>query len=122
MNKPIVIPAYVANISTKVDKTIKIVIETQEISPDMMAALYSLHKGGTCIAAFKQSEFTEEESKALEVIELNSEELGTKTPSQRLRGALYRLWQQHPEGHESFPLYYEYRMSKFTEWVKSKID
>jgi len=122
MNNPIMIPAYIAGIHTLKDKTIKVSVETQEISPDIMAQLYTLHKGGTCIAAFKATEFTDEQKRALEVVDLNAEELGNKTPSQRLRAALYRLWENKPEGHDSFPMFYEYKMSKLIEFVKRNID
>ena len=71
---------------------------------------------------FKGQEFTEEEKKAFEVIKLDAEDLGAKTPSQRLRAVLYRYWEQDPKGHDSFPLYYEYMMSKLIESVKNKLD
>lgn len=122
MSELIIIPAYVASIKTLKDKTVNITIETQEISPETMAQLYTLHKSGTCIAALKATEFTDEQTKALEVAELNEVELGSKTPSQRLRAVLYRLFEHKPEGHKSFPLFYEFKMSQLIEWVKKHID
>ena len=122
MSDIIMLPAYVAGITTLKDKTIKISLETNEISPEVMASLYTLHKGGTCIAAFRQTEFTDEHRKALETINLDSAELGNKTPSERMRAVLYRLWENKPEGHNSFPLFYEFKMSQLIEWVKRQID
>jgi len=45
----------------------------------------------------------------------------TKTPSQRLRGVFYKLYEQDSEGFKSFSSYYEHRMEKVIEHFKTKI-
>jgi len=45
----------------------------------------------------------------------------TKTPSQRLRAVLFRMWEQNKEGHETFTTYYEMRMDKLINFYKEKL-
>ena len=47
-----------------------------------------------------------------------------KTPSQKLRGVLYVLWEQEKatgEAHIDFDMFYRDRMGRLTEWVKKKL-
>lgn len=48
-------------------------------------------------------------------------EVDKKPPSQRLRGVLYILYSQKPEGHTMFNTYYEAKMETLIEWMKGKI-
>ncbi len=48
-------------------------------------------------------------------------EVDKKPPSQRLRGVLYVLWEQNPEGHKGFNTYYEVKMEGIIEHLKGKI-
>lgn len=44
-----------------------------------------------------------------------------KTPSQRLRGVLFKLWQQ-TDGVSDFEVYYRQRMEKLINMVKEKLE
>ena len=48
-------------------------------------------------------------------------EVDKKPPSQRLRGVLYVLWEQNPEGYKVFNTYYENKMDAIIEHLKGKI-
>jgi hypothetical protein len=49
-------------------------------------------------------------------------EVDSKPPSQRLRGCLFVLWQQKPEGHKVFNTYYENKMEGIIEFLKGKME
>lgn len=44
-----------------------------------------------------------------------------KTPSQRLRGVFYTLWEQDNEGFEEFDPYYDSKMEKLIIYYKKLI-
>jgi hypothetical protein len=53
---------------------------------------------------------------------IKSIEPDEKSPSQRLRAALFVMWKQHPEGFATDEDHYKYYLNKFIEHVKSKLD
>lgn len=55
-----------------------------------------------------------------EIKEIKSE-VDKKPPSQRLRGVLYVLWEQNPEGYKVFNTYYENKMEGIIEHLKGRI-
>lgn len=116
------IPCQVEGISTRRDKTLKVIIGTHEMSPNKMAQLIAQWSDGYGIMAFKKEEFIEEERKALESIQLDKEEMGGKTPSQRLRGSLYVLYEANNCGYNTFASFYESRMEQMINTVKRRIE
>lgn len=60
------------------------------------------------------------DSESKDIKEVKSE-VDKKPPSQRLRGVLYVLWEQNPEGHKGFNTYYETKMEGMIEHLKGKI-
>lgn len=116
------IPCQIEGISTRRDKTLKVIIGTQEMQPDKMAQLIAQWSDGYGIMAFKKEEFIDEERKALESIQLDKEEMGGKTPSQRLRSSLYALYESNNSGYNTFASFYESRMEQLINIVKKRID
>lgn len=58
-----------------------------------------------------------------EMDELDSLEADNpKTQSQRLRGVLYRLWQNKPEGFSDFKQYYKWKTDRIIQHLKDQID
>jgi hypothetical protein len=121
-NSILFIPCQVEGISTRRDKTLKVTIGTQELTPDKMAQLLAQWSEGYGVMAFKKEEFADEERKALEAIQLDKEDMGGKTPSQRLRSCLYALWESNNSGYNTFASFYESRMEQFITIVKKRID
>jgi len=118
--KLLLIGAILEGVRSLKDRSYKLTFETSEPSEDQALAI---HNNLLCAGylAFKDEPFRDEELKQLE--DLKSDfELKNKTPGQRLRAVLYRLWEQHPEGFKSFPLYYEFKMDQITEHFKGKLD
>jgi hypothetical protein len=102
------------------DKTMKLVFETQELSPLMSGQIHeNLQQFG--YLAFKNEPFKDEEKIAIEAIKTDYEDTG-KTPGQRLRNVLYRLWEKKPEGFTTFAGYYEHKVEQLLNHFKTKID
>jgi len=116
----LLIPAILESIRSLKDRTFKISFETSEPTPDQALAIHNcLLKAG--YLAFREEPFRSEELKQLNELKSDFELVG-KSPGQRLRGVLYKLFEQHPEGFKSFQKYYEYKMEKVIEHYKGRID
>ena len=116
------IPCAIESVSTRKDKTLKVVIGTQELSPDSLAELISQWSAGYGVMCFKKEAFTFNDEQVVNSIKLDSEELGNKTPSQRLRAAMFVLYERNPEGYRDFNTFYIATMEKMIEMVKKRID
>ena len=115
----ILIPAQLEGVRTRKDRTLSLSFGTQELSPDKMGQLMTMNQS-VCFLAVKPDPFSREESNL--IAELKADiELQAKTPAQRLRGVLFRLWEQHGDT-EEFTTYYEREMHKITEHFKCKLE
>ena len=121
-NNLLLIPCAIESVATRRDKTLKVVIGTQELSPSKAAELFNQWTSGVGVMAFKSEAFNYNDEELLKSIKIDAEELGSKTPSQRLRSCLYVLFERNPEGHQDFNTYYLSMMEKFIEMVKKRID
>lgn len=102
------------------DKTLKVTFETNELNPqDMLNIIENTGEFG--YLAFKREPFKREEKEMIEGLETGYEDKG-KTPSQRLRGILFVLYQKNNDGFDTFTRYYEHQMEKLCSHFKNKID
>lgn len=122
MSKLLTIPCSIESVSTRKDKTLKIVISTQELSTESTSELISQWSTGYGIMSFKKEEFTFNDEEFLKSIKLDAEELGNKTPSQRLRAATFVLYDKNHEGFRDFNTFYVATMERFIDMVKKRID
>ncbi len=122
MTKLMTIPCAIESVATRRDKTIKISIGTQELSPEQMTELINHWMGGVGVMAFKGEQFNYNDEQLLEAMKIDAAEMGSKTPSQRLRAALYVLFEANKEGHSDFNSYYSAMMERFIDTVKKRID
>ena len=122
MSDLLLIPCAIESVSTRRDKTLKVVIGTQELSPAKAADLLNQWASGIGVMAFKGESFSFNDEEVLKSIKIDAEEMGSKTPSQRLRSCLYVLFERNSEGHSDFNSYYASMMEKFIEMVKKRID
>jgi hypothetical protein len=120
--KLLTIPCAIESVATRKDKTIRVVIGTQELSPAQMTELMSQWIGGIGVMAFKGEQFNYNDEEMLNAIKIDAAELGGKTPSQRLRSSLYVLFEHNNEGHQDFNSYYQSMMERFIDMVKKRID
>ena len=122
MSDLLLIPCAIESVSTRRDKTLKVVIGTQELSPAKAAELLNQWASGIGVMAFKGESFSFNDEEMLKSIKIDAEEMGSKTPSQRLRSCLYVLYERNAEGHQDFNSYYGSMMEKFIDMVKKRID
>lgn len=116
----IIIPAQLESYRSLKDRTLKITFETNELNPkDLLGVAENLTQFG--YLAFKPEPFKKEEREMIEQLETGYEDRG-KTPSQRLRGVLYRNYEKDNEGFDTFTRYYDHHMEKIVTHFKSKLD
>jgi isopentenyldiphosphate isomerase len=115
----IILPAQIESIASRKDKTVRITLGTQELTPAQAAEIFQLNQK-FCYTAIKEEMFTTTEADEINALktDLDTE----KTPSQRLRGILYVNYQQTPEGYKDFITYYQAKMDKICEHFKSKLE
>lgn len=111
--------AIVSKITTMHDRTLRLQIDCLELPADQEALIFSArHASGWVL--FAESELQVEDVADLPEIQVNKNE---KTPSQRLRAVLYRLWEQsnritYPE----FEIFYRAKIDRLIEGYKLKLN
>lgn len=115
----ITIGAIIEGMTSRKDKTIKLSIGTQELNPQQAAQIFSMNQQ-FCYVAIKKEDFSPNEIDTIE--NLKTELDSQKTPSQRLRGILYRNYEQNSEGYTDFSTYYQAKMDKICTHFKSKLE
>jgi hypothetical protein len=113
----ILVPVQVENISTRKDKTVKLVLGTQELSPAKAGELFNLLNtvgmAYLCPKGINQNE--------IDQVDRLDPEFEGKTQSQRIRSVLFKLFQQDSEGFKDFDNYYKGKTEKVIEHFKAKI-
>lgn len=109
-------------VNAKKDKTLSIRLGTQELTSEDTSYIFEL-MNKQCYVAIAETAI-----ESMEVPEVLPEMKGDKTPSQRLRGILYKLWEQKMDGvqigtpmYQTFPRFYEDYLFKLCENLKDKI-
>jgi len=117
----IILPAIVEGITTRRDKTFRLTVGTNELTPEVATKLFRLNQAFVFLA-IKENDFATDEKKALGSLEVNLKDNPKGTPSQRLRNALYRLWSHKNEGFEEFNDYYHHKMENAIKATLNKIE
>lgn len=113
--KQITLPVLIAGIATKVDGSIKIILETRELGADKAADLFGL-RNSEAWAVLAASNIKEVNLP----LERPDPAIGTKTPSQRMRAVLYRVWEQEHSDLD-FDTYYKSKMEHIIEQLKERL-
>ena len=93
-------------------------VKSSEVFP--VAAIATLsQKFGHLI--FKEDAFKEKEKEFIKDIKSDFEDKG-KSKAQRLRGVLYRVWEQKSEGYKTPDDHYNHHMEKIIIHFKDKLD
>lgn len=108
------LPATLMGATRRMDKSIALRFETQELSTEAFADIDTLHQVYGWLV-FKESEIQDEDIPT----ETPTDE--TKTPSQRLRAVLFVWWQQS-RSELPFDVFYRNKMEVLIETVKKKLD
>jgi hypothetical protein len=114
----LLLPVLIAGLATKVDGSIKITLETRELDGDAAGRLYDL-RNSEAWAVIAPSE------QGAVMVDLPTEKadpaIGSKTPSQRLRAVIYRLWQQKGDQRD-FESFYRVTLERVIDQFKEKLD
>jgi glycine betaine/choline ABC-type transport system substrate-binding protein len=119
MSEIIFIPAIYEGSRDLKDKTKKLIFNTNETTPNQAAEL-QLCVQNYVFLAIKREEFTKDQVELISNLKTDYEDTG-KTPSQRLRAVLYRLWEQNNEGYKDFNRFYDFKMEGFITHLKGKL-
>lgn len=115
----ILLAGQIESISTRRDKTIKLIIGSQELNPNDLTDIFKLNQQ-LCYIAVKPEPFIKDEVALLDNLKTDYD--NSKTPSQRLRGILYKNYEQNSEGYKDFNNYYVAKMELICNHYKSKLD
>lgn len=116
--KGIMLPAYIENITSRKDKTVKITIGTQEISQGNAGEVFSL-LNTLAVVYISPKEISQKE---IDQVDKINPELEGKSQGQRIRGVLFILFTQNNEGHKDFEAYYKAKTEMYIEHLKGKIN
>lgn len=112
------VAATVTKITTLTNKVIRVTVDTQELSPLESTMLFGLKdKLGYMLFAerpLKEADLKDIPEKAVEF-------KGDKTPSQRLRGAMYVWWEQGGKQGD-WDTFYRAKMEDLISQVKEKLN
>jgi hypothetical protein len=123
MKKTVIFEGGVNKVSTLADGTLSINIHTQELPEETMMRVFSLRKTPGMVL-ISSDDISKAEQEEVEKFTTDFEVGKTKTPSQRLRAVLYRVWEQEgqPRGFTDFPLFYESQMERIINKYKSTLE
>jgi hypothetical protein len=115
------IPAAIESISSRADHSWKIVTGTaHELTPDQVATLAALARGGSGFFLFKQSEIIQ-----ADVPEMDVAAPEEKSPSRRLRAVMWHYWDTRTSKKppfETFETWYKHMMEKDIQRWKERLD
>ena len=114
------IASSIEGISSRVDGTWKLVIGTQELNEEQTKAIIQLNrKQGWFL--FKENQLVGTD--LIDIPEIKPEFKTDKSPSQRLRGVLYVLFEQkYKSQYKTFEEFYRIQMEKIIDWIKEKLN
>lgn len=115
--KGVLFAAIVDKITTLKDKSCKIVLDTQELTPARAGELFTL-LNSLATVYISPAAISTQEIGQVDVIE---PEMPGKSPSHRMRNVLFILFRQDSEGYKEFDSYYKAKMESFIENLKNNI-
>jgi len=109
----------ISKIETTSDRGLKFTWYTQELPSQDMTTFFSF--------SWKQVFFCMWENPINEMPEnlwksLTEKPSKWKTPAQRVRNALYMLWDYDNHWYDNFEKFYVYRMDKIEHWILEKVN
>lgn len=114
----IVASGHLESLSTRADRTIKVIIGLNELDDVYAAVLLGLRSKFIKVL-ITDSNITQQMMKSVEDTHLYDDKKA-KTHSERLRHVLYRQWEKNKKG--DFNSYYKMRMEEIIATEKEKID
>jgi len=121
MSESVIMPAIVAGYSPRKDGSFSIRFETNELTPNEVANLHSMHNQYGLLYFRMSEKLTKAEIKELDHIDIDQYEK-PKTQGQRIRNHLYILWTKDNHGFADFKDFYHSRTELMISQLKTKID
>ena len=115
-NPKVSLPAIITKITTMSDGGIRLQVDTQEITSKDTSELFEL-KGKLGYFFFDEQSIKEIDTSKLPEIVLED---GEKSPSQRMRAALFVYWEQN-KIKEPFDIFYRRQLGKWIDTIKEKL-
>lgn len=109
--------ATITKVTTMADQGIRVQIDTSELLPDGIAKLFDLRHKEMWVA-FKDVVLEEKDIVSPDIVQPAR---GQKTPSQRQRAVIFRIWEQNTTHTEEFEGYYIRTMESIIEQLKGKL-
>ena len=111
--KPIeIMHCQAGSVTSRVDGSVKINFVTPELRPSEAGALIAIHGKNCCVS------IVPEDAPPAELIRVDTERT-IKTPGQRLRGVLFRIWEQSKA--VPFEPWYAQRMETLINEAKAEL-
>ena len=122
MKKTVIFEGGVAKVSTLADGSLSLTIHTQELPPDTMVRVFEMKKKPSMVLLSSDDKISKEEIDLIENFTTEYEFTG-KTPSQRLRGVLFRVWEQGPQAQGyDFAIWYEAQIERIISKYKDVLE
>lgn len=115
-NKVLILPVIVDKIESLKDGSLKVTMETPELSSENAAALFE-YRNKQVIAFLSETQVSPDQ---LNIKDVSVEFKNDKTPSQRLRSVLYVYWEQNKPT-QDFETFYSRKIEDFIKIVKDKL-
>lgn len=114
----ITLAAYLAKMSTKADMSVKLEFETREFDNKDIAALMEFRdKEGWLL--FSANKFADD----VRIPDMTADSgKGEKTPSERMRGAMWHWWDQSGRPTTTFEEFYRMKMERMIDQIKEKLE
>jgi len=130
MKNSVVFEGGIDKVSTLADGSLRVYLGTPELANETMVNLFGLIKKPGYVLISTNS-INQDQIDAVEKATINTE-FSEKTPSQRMRGVLYKLWEKtQPKTmngdsgemeYVDFDLFYKRQMNKIIDHFKTKLD
>jgi len=113
--KAVQFPSQLTKLETRVDGSIKVIIETQELSGNDMADLFA-YRGQLGYTTFTPNAET--------IVDVPEEKVNdnSKSASQRLRNVLYIAWEKTGKKVDTFTMYYDMQMERIINQIKDRLE
>lgn len=113
------IPATIHAIRTLADKSVRLTVDTQELSPEDATKLFVLYDSFGWFG-FSEVPIKKED---LDLPEPTPEFKGEKSIGQRIRAVIYRLWEsKYKTIYQNFDDFYKVQGERIIEFLKQKIE
>ncbi len=121
MKQTVIFEGGIQGLRTLADGSLRIQVDTQELPPETLTRIFQL-KNQHGLVMVSTDEISQAEIDVVSDATSDSFQQKRKTPSQRLRAVLFKLWKQQgePNGYD-FDTWYKNKMETLIDHFKEKL-